>query len=359
MRRRHTLCSIYSAMSNDKMKTPPVDAGPVHADDFLQNLFQRRHHARFLDPGTVYHVVSRVFQGRFLLSPNEELNAVINGVIGRGRHNWPKVEFFAHAFMSNHVHFMVRGPTHEITQFIGHLKREISRRCSPMVEWDGGTFWDATYLATALPTAESQEDCLKYILSQGVKEGLVEDPVDWPGVHCAARLFAKRQIFGEWFDGTAYGKAKYREERRAEKKRREINRADFITIYEVVLDTIPAWRALSELQRDQRLAAMRRDIIAEGRRLHKKVAGAEAVMKTSRETRSELPKLPWYEDRRRMVLWGSRKAAESQDYLRRYWAFQKAFRVASEAFRSGDLAVEFPEGAFRPTSFAAPALLAA
>jgi hypothetical protein len=29
---------------------------------------------------------------------------------------------------------------------------------------------------------------LSYLLSQGVKEGLVRHPEDWPGVHCVSHL---------------------------------------------------------------------------------------------------------------------------------------------------------------------------
>jgi len=64
------------------------------------------HHARFIDPGVPYHVISRVFQGRCLLAPH--------------------------------------------------------------CDWSG-TMWDE-YVATALPTADSQAQCLRYILGQGVKD---------------------------------------------------------------------------------------------------------------------------------------------------------------------------------------------
>ena len=352
-------------MTKKKTKTPPVDFGPAEFDDFDTKLFQGRHHARFIDPDTVHHVISRVFQGRYLMRPSSEINTIINGVIGRARRNWPSVEFFAHAFMSNHVHLMVRGPAFEITKFIGHLKREISRRCSPLAKWPRVAFWDPRYIATALTGAESQEQCLKYILSQGVKEGLVEDPVEWPGVHCAKQLFAKERVFGDWFDGTGYGKATYRAERRKKKKKHEeVDRNKFITKYEVTLDTLPVWRGLTNEQRERELARMRREIIAEGKaaRNGKKAKGVKYVLSMPRETRTELPKQPWYEERRRMIFWGNAKAAETQDYLKRYWEFQAKFRLASDAYLAGNFAVEFPEGSFRPTCIVAaflPDVLAA
>jgi hypothetical protein len=40
--------------------------------------------------------------------------------------------------------------------------------------------WQRRYEATALPSSSSQMKCLKYLLGHGVKEGLVESPLDWP-----------------------------------------------------------------------------------------------------------------------------------------------------------------------------------
>ncbi len=68
------------------------------------------------------------------------------------------------------MHMMLQGPAHQVPAFVGFVKREISRRWGgkPWINWPG-TMWHG-YLATALPTVESQENCLAYILSQAVKE---------------------------------------------------------------------------------------------------------------------------------------------------------------------------------------------
>ena len=62
--------------------------------------------------------------------------------------------------------------------FVGFIKKEISRRLGVRYRLPG-TFWQSRFAATALPTAESQLSCLKYLLSQGVKEDLVERPEHW------------------------------------------------------------------------------------------------------------------------------------------------------------------------------------
>ena len=41
---------------------------------------------------------------------------------------------------------------------------------------------------------------LKYLLANGVKEGLVESPLDWPGVSCAKALVHGEPLEGYWFN---------------------------------------------------------------------------------------------------------------------------------------------------------------
>jgi len=177
----------------------------LYGDDF--ELLAGWHHARYLPADVPFHVISRVFQGRHLLRPVKALNRIVAGVIGRAKTTYPNVSLFANAFLSNHVHMMLQGPTRDVVAFIGFVKREISRRWGehPGINWPG-TMWHG-YVATALPTSESQVRCLRYILSQGVKEGLVAKPQLWPGVHSAKQLLAGSKLKGEWFDATAYAVA--------------------------------------------------------------------------------------------------------------------------------------------------------
>ena len=138
-----------------------------------------RHHARMLRADVPYHIISRTFQGRHLLRPCADLNNIIVGVLGRARDVYPGTHIYAFAFLSNHVHMMLQGPTDELPRFIAYVKREISHRWGKhsSVRWKG-TMWQ-TYKATALPTPKSQQICLRYILGQGVKEDLVESPLDF------------------------------------------------------------------------------------------------------------------------------------------------------------------------------------
>ena len=314
------------------------------------------HVARYIDGRVPHHIISRVFQGRHLLRPCEELNAIIIGVIARARELYPAVSLYALAFLSNHLHMLLQGSSSDVPRFIGYVKREISRRwgAHPDVNWQGPMWHE--YLATALPTPESQVNAMKYVLSQGVKENLVERPQDWPGVHAAASLISGKALVGKWLDATGYAKAKDATNRTAKPKK--IRRADYEKTYTMSFDPLPCWSPLAPAKQRVEVKDIIDAIIDEGAqarcREKKSVFGAANVMLVPLDHITQLPRLPWYQQRRRMVCWADPRDARTQAYLADYRAFQIAFREASKALRAGDLSAQFPVGAFRPVTHFAP-----
>ena len=332
------------------------EAGSVPCFEEAERLFAGGHHARLIDERVPLHIISRVFQGRHLLRPEPALNDLILGVVGRAQVLFPDVELFALAVMSNHIHAMARGPAHALPFFIGYIKREISRRFGhrPDIDWPDG-MW-RPYIATALPTEESQIRCFKYIAAQGTKELLVERPQDWPGVHTVKASMLGRTLRGTWLNATGYFRA---QQAQARKQRPEpVRRADFLHTYEVVLSPLPAWSALDEETRRARVAALVEQICVEARKERdargRQALGAAAVMRVSRERRTALPKQPWFEKRKRMICWADPRAPEARAYLRAYWDFQLAFKAASRRLKDGALDTEFPARAFRPMSYHPP-----
>jgi hypothetical protein len=132
-----------------------------------------------------------------------------------------------------------------------------------------------------------------------------------------------------------------------------VNKNDYYLSYEVRFAQIPAWADLSPSQYRQQIREIVDEIVKKGRiaRDGRKPLGAKQIMQIPLIQRSELPPQPWFEDRRRMICWADPRAPETRDYLDRYWAFQRAFRAASTAFREGELGTDFPPGAFRPITY--------
>jgi REP element-mobilizing transposase RayT len=84
-------------------------------------------HARYLQPGMVYHIISKTLRGQFLLAPKKGVSSLCGGVVAMARQNWPEVKLYGFAFMSNHIHLMVSSYGHDVSGFVGFIKREISR----------------------------------------------------------------------------------------------------------------------------------------------------------------------------------------------------------------------------------------
>src|SRR5690606_32854235 len=137
---------------------------------------------------------------------------------------------------------------------------EIARRLNRKLGRTG-PLW-LHYTATALPTAESQIRCFKYVLSQGVKEGLVAKAQHWPGPHAARGLFGGEPLRGRWFDGTRYARARDAARRRATST--PVNEDDFYVEYEVKLSIMPAWKDLDAPALAAELEALEREIELEG-----------------------------------------------------------------------------------------------
>jgi hypothetical protein len=303
------------------------------------------HHARVHEPDIVYHVVSRTFQGRWLLTPSPELTDITAGILGRAQTLFPSVKLFAFAFLMNHFHLMLQGTANEIPAFVGYLKRELSRRWGARAGWKNG-LWSNTYQSTALPTPESQLNCFEYILSQGVKEGAVRAPEEWPGVHVARQLFRGEVLKGKWVDGSSLARAAFRASRA--KTTRKVDRSRFAIDYVVRVDRLPVFADLAEHELRSELELIRARIIADHR--GRKVIPIKRLARRRFDHATSLPSPPWWQARRRMICWASEHAPETRAYLQRYWMLQRTFRRASASWRGGGAAT-FPETVFRPGRF--------
>ena len=145
-------------------------------------------------------ITDRTIQGRFLLTPSAALNDIALGVLGRAQrlHN---VRLFGYVFLSNHVHILAWvGDAQQLSGFMGYFNSNLAREAGRLVQWRE-KFWSRRYRAIVISSEEgAQRQRLKYVLCHGVKEGLVDDPRDWPGVHAIRPLLEGTPDQGTWFD---------------------------------------------------------------------------------------------------------------------------------------------------------------
>lgn len=283
-------------------------------------------------------VTTRTFQERLLLRPSPELCEIVIGVLGRAQAKYD-MPLQGCAFLSNHYHLLCSptDPQH-LASFMNFFNSKLAREVGRLHNWRGHV-WDEPYHAIRVSEEpEAQIARLKYLLSQGCKEGFVITPGDWPGVQCARALLDDLPLRGTWFDRT--------KEYEARRRGLECRPRDFATAETVTLTTLPCWRHLP--------ATARRDLIADlvlqveqEAELQRRATGSEPrggafVLRQHPHDR------PLRSKRSPAPLVHAASAAVRRAFLEAYRTFVAAYCAASERLRLGDLSVAFPEGSFPP-----------
>ena len=192
---------------------------------------------RNFEPGTTLEITSRTIQSRFLLKPSKLVTLIILGVLGRAAKMYD-IQLHAFVFLSNHFHLLLTIPdVDSMALFMGYLKCNISKECGKIYDWKG-TLWDRRYTAIPILDDAALVERLDYILEQGCKENLVDDPRKWPGASSVNALIDGTTPKGLWFDRSA--------EHDARRAGKEFGTYDFAEEVPIELSPIPCWADLSD-----------------------------------------------------------------------------------------------------------------
>ena len=189
-------------------------------------------------PDAVVEVTVRIRGGQFLLRPDDDLNSVAAGILGRAQ-KFTGVRIGAVNVMSNHLSLLVAVKSPEqlaafTNRAMGQLADRVGRlRGMRMRIWGRRNRSIVVDPNTADVTAR-----LKYCMANGTKENLVAHPSQWPGLN-SARVFVLGELMkGKWTDYSAWGQAKRRDPDAPE--------SAFQTEYEVVHSKMPGLDHLSD-----------------------------------------------------------------------------------------------------------------
>jgi REP element-mobilizing transposase RayT len=298
---------------------------------------------RFLPCGSMVEVTLRTVHGRLLLRPSPRLNEITIGVIGRAQRTYG-VKIHAVAVLSNHVHLALSPESpQQLADFMSYLAGNLAREVGKLHDWRD-KIWARRYRAIVISHEEdAQVERLAYILGQGVKEGLVERPQYWPGVHCAAALLAGKDLEGTWFDRTGLYQARHRGQ--------EATAADFAHAERIVFTPLPCWGHLEADVYRCRIAELIRKLVDEVRRHRagRGVLGKRAILAQHPHDK------PLHSDRSPAPLVHAATQAVRVMLRTAYYEFVAAFREAAAQLRRGDRFVHFPAGAFPPALPSTPA----
>lgn len=294
---------------------------------------------RFIPPGgALVEVTTCTIQNRFLLTPKPRLREIVIGALARAKTKCP-LQIVAFAFLSTHFHLLVWTPDAKtLSRFMGRFNSKMGKEVKRLTGW-GEKIWGRRYRSILVSDEPLvQEDRLEYVLAHGVKEGLVERVLDWPGAHSAHALLTGDSMVGVWYDRTGAYRAR---RRKNPPKPEEFAQEEMLT-----LDPLPCWRPFTPEQRQARAAEIVARIEENARREREKtgvsVLGTTAIQtqhphaQPNRAKKSPAP---------RFHAWSKKVYRELYEA---YGDFVAAFRNAAEKWRAGDRMAAFPEGSFPP-----------
>jgi hypothetical protein len=178
---------------------------------------------------------------------------------------------------------------------------------------------------------------LRYILSQGCKEGIVAEPQHWRGAHCVRELLdGITTLHGEWVDRTAMY--------RAVRQLQPSAMAEF-TLSEVLeLSPLPCFDGVDDIKRREWIRSCIEEIVAQARLEQRTRGAARRTVRGAAErdvdTAQSLKRSP--------APWFHVSSAAAGFELRVLYAeFVALFRDAADRLKRG-VSATFPAGSFPP-----------
>ncbi len=284
--------------------------------------------------GALVEVTCRTIHGRLLMLPSQQLDEIVVGILARAQST-----FRVHCFLGNHYHLLLDvDSAQQLAKFMGYVNSNLARELGRLADWRD-KFWSRRYQAILVSAEESaQTERLKYVLSHGPKEGLVERPGEWPGLHVAKDLAEGRPVQGYWFDRT--------QEYAARRRRVTFDRLHFATRETLILSPLPCWKGLSEAAWRHCAAAIVAEIEAEFAaqcaRTGNQPLGVSAVLGQhphDRPQRSKKSPAPFVHAASHEI---------RRELYEAYRWFVAAYRTAADTLRAGDRTASFPAGSFPP-----------
>ena len=289
---------------------------------------------RMLNSVEIFFLTVRCFQRRFLLRPSDETNEVLGGVLARAVRLYG-AELFGFSVMSNHIHLVIRAPRGNLPRFMQYLLTNISKKIGKLVGWRG-SFWERRYSAEPILDETALLERMRYVLSHGVKEGLVRRCRDWPGLSSLPLMLDGRAKSFRWFNWT----------RRASGNSRRVARdlldERWAEPEQIRLTPLPnpALREPGGLRRFLKRAVTA--IEQQASRQYGTFLGRSAVLRQRPHAK------PGPAQRRSRPLCHTSIPELLKAFRERYRSFAEAYHRASVRWRRGDAGADFPEPAIKP-----------
>ena len=292
---------------------------------------------RYVEPNSLVEITVRCTQGRYLLRPSRELNETFVGVLGRAQ-AMTELPVVGTVAMSSHYHLLaVPKDQEQLSRFMCFVNGNLSKEVGRLHGWPG-TLWETRY--HSIPVAQdeaTQVARLRYLLSQSIKEDLVERPEDWPGVHCAQALSEGQELVGKWCDRT-----KLYRKNVVEKK--DVTEEDCTEEVVLRFSPLPCWQHYTPTRYQEEVRFLVHEIVAHA--AQKRHENGETVLGAQGVLAQDPHFFPNERRRSTAPLFHASSVATYRLLYKAFSAIYAAYRLAAERLRAGYRDVEFPEGTF-------------
>lgn len=301
---------------------------------------------RVVLPNRYYFITNRCQNGQFVMRPDDSSRMIILGVLARAVQKY-EVEVVSFVFMSNHFHLICRFPCFNMGKFMSQLTGQLSSRLNDLRGRSGSLFPDR-YHSQVLMGQQALLDKINYVVNNPVKDALVADAADWPGVTSFDAQLSGEKVVGRWYNGTKYHRMKQSDPETQPEDARETF-AFRLTVPECIDGTNEKER------RDTILTAVASDrdrIWSKRNDQPSNALGPAAVCATDwQKTKPLQPRAIWPE-KKRLLCWCNEPDAEaSSNAISQFYAEHaersRRYRKAANRRKNGKDA-EFPEGMYPP-----------
>ncbi len=157
---------------------------------------------RYYDPSYLHEITIRTNRGVFGFDPNcQELASKIVGMLYLAATIYG-IKVLAVHFMSNHYHGLFEIPSSsKFCKFLMYFHGGLARLSHEHLG-SSGKFWSENKWVPVAQDEVSVSRRIRYILGQAVKAGLVEHPVQFPGVSSAKAMIDGIPLHGTVVDRT-------------------------------------------------------------------------------------------------------------------------------------------------------------
>ena len=268
-----------------------------------------------------HHIVSRCIQGFAFLKPTREIRAITKGVLAYSLEKYQEtIQLHHYVFLSNHFHLLLSSQSSpDLAEFMCHFKGNLARELARVHNWHG-TLWQKRYSSEEILDEAGLIETFKYLTQNSVKEGLVDHPKEWTGLHGYRQLVMGKKVSGPWVNRSAY----YHSLQRREGKLI----GEFISEHQIKLTPPPMWAHLSKIEYKQLCSKLSAEAIRDAhlKRKSKTSLGMKMVL-------SENVRRPRFTKRGTRPLCRTKCIKALKAYQKLYFEFKAKFQVVSADLR--------------------------